>query len=88
MWAVRTPKIEPPQVTGSSLERTITRQINSCDDTVALSNVYIEWGASFNYIHASAAVVQYGRIVRKGSDKQLFGRLMNTWLQQLPLADT
>jgi hypothetical protein len=53
--------------------------------------LYSEWGPSFNYIHASAAVVQYSKKAGRGSPKgagaELLDMLMHTWLQRLPCAE-
>lgn len=65
----------------------ITGDLTNCDSLVALSDVYNEWGGSFDNIHAAAALNKYAKLSRgRGADTQLLPRLLQCWLQQLPLA--
>jgi hypothetical protein len=50
-----------------------------------LSDIYDEWGGTFDYIHAATAIMKYA-LNSKGSGSELLRKLLRCWLQQLPLA--
>jgi hypothetical protein len=67
------------------MARMITSDIARCKSVVELSDVYIEWGGSFDHIHAAAALVKCGKL--PGIDRSNFvDKLCSTWLAQLPLS--
>ena len=52
-----------------------------------LSDVFNEWGGSFDYIHAAAALTKFAKLSRRGrEDSQLLQLLVRKWLQLLPEA--
>jgi hypothetical protein len=53
---------------------------------VQLSDVFNEWGGSFNYIHAAAALNRFAKLSRKGQGAQLLHLLVRKWRQVLPEA--
>lgn len=73
------------------MARIITSEIARCRSVVALSDTYIEWGSSFDYIHTSAALVKCSKLPVEQHEYRLHGnltdRLCTTWLSQLPLAE-
>jgi hypothetical protein len=86
MWARKSPPPEAPKQIGSGLERLITSKIKLAATVTDLEDVYNEWGSSFSYIHASAALIQCCRL-RGGARSPLSGKLSAAWLTQLPDAD-
>jgi hypothetical protein len=69
------------------MAKMITTEIaRKCDSIVELSNIYNEWGGSFDYIHAAAALVKCGKLPG-GGRSSLVDKLCSTWLTQLPQAE-
>ena len=69
------------------MAKMITSEIaRKCDSIVELSNIYNEWGGSFDYIHAATALVKCGKLPG-GGRSSLVDKLCSTWLTQLPQAD-
>jgi hypothetical protein len=85
MWAAKQPA-EPPGKGGDAMARLITSNIAGCSTVVALSDVYDEWGGSFNHINASAAIAKCGKLPG-GGRSSLVDKLCSTWLNQLRLSD-
>jgi hypothetical protein len=85
MWAAKQPD-ESPKAAGGAMAQTITREIADCKSVVALSDIYNEWGGSFDHIHAAAALVKCGKLPG-GGRSSLVDNLCSTWLAQLPLPD-
>jgi hypothetical protein len=69
------------------LDKLITKQISSAETVVQLSDVFNEWGGSFNYIHAAAALNRFAKLSRRGQGAQLLQVLVPRWLQLLPEAE-
>jgi hypothetical protein len=68
------------------MAKMITIEIaRKCDSIVDLSNIYSEWGDSFDHIHAAAALVKCDKLPG-GGRSSLVDKLCSTWLTQLPLA--
>ena len=65
--------------------RLITNEIVRCEGVHELSDVYNQWGGSFDYIHAAAALVKCGKLPG-GGRSSLVDKLCSTWLMQLPQA--
>jgi hypothetical protein len=61
----------------------VTSDIVRCKDVNELSDVYNQWGNSFNYIHAAASLVKCGKLPG-GGRSSLVDKLCSTWLTQLP----
>jgi hypothetical protein len=85
MWAAKQPD-DAPKGDGDVLACIITREIAACKNVVALSDVHDEWGGTFNYIHASAALVKCGKLPG-GGRSSLVDELCSTWLKLLPFSD-
>jgi hypothetical protein len=71
---------------GGDVARMITKDLTSYNSLVELSDVYDEWGGSFNNIHAATAIHKYAKLSRRGAATQLLPELLHCWLQQLPHA--
>jgi hypothetical protein len=84
MWAAKQPP-ESPKNAGGAMARMIIRDIARCKSVVELSDIYNEWGSSFDYIHAAAALVKCCKLPG-GGRSSLLNKLCSTWLTQLPLS--
>lgn len=62
----------------------ITKQTSEAGSIVALSDVYNEWGGSFDYIHTAAALMQFAKLSRGREDSRVLQALTAKWLQLLP----
>lgn len=68
------------------MAKMITTQIaKKCDSIVDLSDIYDEWGGSFDYIHTAAALVKCGKLPG-GARSSLVDKLCSIWLTQLSFA--
>jgi hypothetical protein len=63
----------------------VTKKVSSCGRLVDLSDIYDEWGGSFDYIHAAAAIRKYAQLSNSRSvDTKLLQQLLRCWQKQLP----
>jgi hypothetical protein len=83
-----------PWLQGSTLEKTITisiKQISNSSSTglQELADIVDQWGSSFNYIHASAAITKAGNLqrVQPAAATRLLDTLAIIWGTLLPEAD-
>jgi hypothetical protein len=65
---------------------TITEEITGCNTVPELETVFIEHSGSFDYIHASAALVKYAKLPGSSKGSAFFSKLASVWQQQLPAA--
>jgi hypothetical protein len=63
----------------------VTRNIADCNSITELYDIYNEWGGSFDYIHAAAALVKCGKL-QGGARSSLVDKLCSTWHTQLPMS--
>jgi hypothetical protein len=87
------PLLLAQHVQGSMLEKTITISIKEISNSSPtglqeLEDIVDQWGSSFNYIHASAAIVKAGNLqrVQPAAATRLLDRLAVVWDTQLPSA--
>jgi hypothetical protein len=87
MWAAKA-QTAAPISTGGALARMITKEISACQSMQDLEDVISNSSSSFDYIHTTAALVQYARLSRGRSNQALLKRMASLWLQVMPDAGT